>query len=238
MKNSLLKRKHYLFNWLMMMLIMLLSPLVMADPSLSKVFTPNVIGPGSVSTITFSITNSDNSPVTDLAFTDVLPLAPGAMTIASPANASTSCSEGILSAPDGGGTISLSSAKLGASQSCTITVDIIASTPGLHTNPAITLTFAELAGDPPTSLTADLTVVTTLPGFSKSFAPSSVSLGGRSTLTFTIDNSVNTSKIGSLDFTDNLPTGMVIADPAKASTDCISPTLLDTTLTAIPGTSS
>jgi len=73
--------------------------------------------------------------------------------------------------------------------------------------------------------------------FSKSFAPDSVDLGGRSTLTFTIDNSSNTNNIGNLDFTDNFPNGMVVADPANASTDCESSIIMTTNLTAIPGTS-
>ena len=203
-----------------------------AQPTLSKVFTPSTIGPGGVSTTTFTITNGSASPVTSLAFTDVLP---AAITIADPANASTSCDLGLsgsLSAPDGASTILLSDAQLGGSASCTVTVDVTASTPGVHTNPAVTLTSS--AGSS-MSLPIDLTVVTTLPGFSKSFAPSSVSLGGRSTLTFTIDNSANASNVLNLDFTDNLPSGMAIADPANASTTCGTATI-PPTLTAAAGT--
>ena len=220
---------------------MLLSCLVMlpaayAQPTISKVFTPNTIGPGSTSTITITITNGSGLPVTDLAFTDVLPVVPGPMTIADPANASTTCDlgiSGVLSAPDGGSTISLSDAQIGAAQSCTVNVDVTASTPGAHTNPAITLSSS--AGSS-MSLPIDLTVITGLPGFSKSFAPSSISLGDRSTLTFTIDNTLNASPVGNLDFTDALPAGMLIADPANAFTDCVSASAPDTTLTAVPGT--
>lgn len=207
-----------------------------AQPTLSKVFTPSTIGPGSVSTITFTIINGSASPVSDLAFTDVLPLAPGPMTIADPSNASTTCdlgTSGSLSAPDGGSTIALSGAQIGGSQSCTITIDVTAGTPGVHTNPAITLTSS--AGSS-MSLPVDLTVTTTLPSFSKSFAPSSISLGERSTLTFTIDNALNPLRVGNLDFTDDLPSGMVVADPSNAFTDCISGSFPDTTVTAVPGT--
>ncbi|THB76515.1 MAG: hypothetical protein D3926_17320, partial [Desulfobacteraceae bacterium] len=207
-----------------------------AQPTISKVFTPNTIGPGSVSTATFTITNGSATPVTNLSFTDTLPLVPGAMTIADPANASTSCdlsSGGSLSAPDGGGTITLSDAQLGGLSSCTVTVDVTAGTPGVHTNPAITLSSSAGTSQ---SLPIDLTVVTSLPGFSKSFAPSSIPLGGRSTLTFTMDNTLNPSRVGNLDFTDMLPTGMLVADPANASTDCISAGAPNTTITAYPGT--
>ncbi|MCP4897642.1 MAG: DUF4175 domain-containing protein, partial [bacterium] len=212
-----------------------------SDGALSKVFTPDTIGPGNVSTITFTITNSGAAPITGVQFTDVLPVVPGAMIIADPGNASTTCdlgASGSLSAPDGGGTIALSEAQLGAGVMWTVTVDVTASTPGVHTNPAIMLEYNELGGDPPTSSPVDLTVVTTLPGFSKSFAPSSVPLGDRSTLTFTVDNTANASAVVNLDFTDNLPAGMLVADPANASTDCNSPNpALITTLTSVPGTS-
>ncbi|MCH7665702.1 MAG: hypothetical protein IH936_07225, partial [Acidobacteria bacterium] len=65
-----------------------------------------------------------------------------------------------------------------------------------------------------------LTVDPGLPGFSKSFAPSTVEIGGRSTLTFTIDNSANGAFATFVTFTDTLPVGMVVADPANASTGC------------------
>ncbi len=188
-----------------------------AQPTFTKVFTPSTIGPGSVSTITFTITNNSGSPVTGLAFSDTLP---AAVTIADPANASTDCdlgAGGSLSAPDGGSTISLSGAQIGGSQSCTVTVDVTASTPGMHTNPAVTLSSS--AGSS-MSLAVDLTVAIDRPGFSKSFSPSSVSLGSKSTVTFTIDNTANGSTAFNLTFTDNLPIGMVVANPANAATTC------------------
>ncbi len=216
---------------------LMLAAAAQAQPTLSKVFTPDTIGPGNVSTITFTITNPTGSPITGVELTDVLPTVPGDVDIADPANASTSCDDGIVTAPDGGGTISLSGAEVGAGASCTVRVDVTAGTAGVHTNPGIPLIYNELMGDPPASLPIDLTVVTTLPGFSKSFAPASVSLGDRSTLTFTVDNTANASGVADLSFTDNLPTGMEIADPTNASTDCVSATpLLTTTLTAVPGT--
>ena len=202
----------------------------------TKSFAPSTIGPGSVSTLTFTITNNDPLPFIDLAFTDILPTMPGAVVIATPANASTTCDDGVVTAPAGGGTITFSDGELGGGETCTVTVDVTASTAGTHTNTSGGITSTPAPGDPPTA-TADLTVVTTLPGFSKSFSPSSVPLGTRSTLTFAIDNTANASRVGNLDFTDNLPTGMLVANPANAATDCISAGAPDTTITAAPGTS-
>ncbi len=122
----------------------------------------------------------------------------------------------------------------GLADHSTVTVDVTASTAAVHTNTSGDLTSsAGNSGD----ATANLTVDEDLPGFSKSFSPSSVPLGGRSTLTFTIDNPALGSDAEDLSFTDILPVGMVIADPANASfTDCEEP-LSPATLTTTPGTS-
>jgi uncharacterized repeat protein (TIGR01451 family) len=87
------------------------------------------------------------------------------------------------------------------------------------------------------TLPVDLTVVNTLPGFSKSFSPATINYGERTTLTFTIDNSANASYVQNLDFTDNLPEGMVVADPPNVTLTGGSwhPTLVPT-ITAVPGT--
>ncbi len=184
-----------------------------ATPTFAKSFTPSTIGPGSVSTLRFDIANGTSSPVRNLAFTDNLP---AGVTIASPANALSTCL-GTVSAPDGGGTIALSGGGVGAGGSCAITVDVTSSTVGTHQNVS-----GELSSDAGSSggAEADLTVATDRPGFAKSFSPSAVFFGARSTLTFTIDNIANSQAARQFTFTDNLPVGMVVADPANAATDC------------------
>ncbi|MGB5981147.1 MAG: T9SS type A sorting domain-containing protein [Nonlabens sp.] len=72
--------------------------------------------------------------------------------------------------------------------------------------------------------------VTVPPSFSAAFSPSTISSGGSSTLTFTIDNAANSSSVGNLAFTVNLPAGTVVANPANPST-----TLTGGTLTATAG---
>ena len=198
----------------------------------SKAFLPDTIGPGSTTTLTFTIDNSDHSdPVSSLTFVDTLPTE---VTIATPANASTDCGAATLTAPDGGTTITLSGGQVAAFNSCTVVVNVTGGVPGEgpYTNTSGDLTSSAGNSGP---ATADLTVTSSLPGFSKSFSPSSVPMGSRSTLTFTIDNTANGSDVPNLDFTDNLPIGMVIADPANASTDC-GTTLIPASLTAARGT--
>ncbi len=69
------------------------------------------------------------------------------------------------------------------------------------------------------------------PTFSKAFSPDAIIVNQVSTLTFTIDNSASTLAATGLDFTDNLPTGLVIATPPNAST-----TATGGSLTATAGT--
>ncbi len=202
-------------------------------PSFSKSFAPSTIGPGSTTTLTFVIDNSDSPgyPADDVAFTDVLPTE---ITIADPASATNSCG-GVLSAPDGGTTISLTDGDLGGGAICTITVNVTASDFGegsaAHTNTTGDLTSS--LGNSGTA-TADLTVDSGLPGFSKTFSPDPIPLGGTSTLTFLIDNTDNGTDVDNLSFTDVLPAGMIIATPANKSTDCGHPSV-PATLTAPSG---
>jgi hypothetical protein len=94
-----------------------------------------------------------------------------------------------------------------------------------------------------TSATTDLIVTDARPGFSKAFSPTSIPLGGRSTLTLTVDNSAapEDTEVRALVqptfvFDDFLPPGMIIATPANAATTC-GPPPLSPTLTATAGTS-
>ena len=140
-------------------------------PAFSKSFDITEIGPGSVSTLTFTIDNTASADgVTDLDFTDNLP---AGMTIATPANVTKTCGLGTVTAPDGGTTISYTGGTLGAFSTCTITVDVTSSTPGTHTNTTGDLNSS--SGNSGTA-TANLTVATNRPGFSKSFSPGSVEL--------------------------------------------------------------
>ncbi len=202
--------------------IILTAPAAYAQPTLrgggapmfSKSFNPDSIGPGSVSTLTFMITNGDPiGGVRDLAVTDTLP---EGVTMAVPANLNSTCG-GTVTAPDGGGTITFSDGSIGASATCAISVDVTSSTPGTHTNVSGDLTSAAGNSGP---AQADLIVATDRPGFTKNFSPRSVPFGGRSTLTLTIDNTRNPVAAYWLAFVDQLPPGMVIASPSGASTDC------------------
>lgn len=199
---------------LVILFLLLASSAVYAQPSFNKFFTPNTIGPGSISVLSFDIDNGSSSPVTDLSFIDNLP---AGMTIASPPGILTDCVNALVIAPVGSSAISLTEARLSAGSRCVLNVNVTASSPGIFMNVSGDLTSS--AGNSG-SAADDLTVDAGLPGFSKSFSPSTVNFGERSTLTFTIDNTLNAANTFNLSFTDEFPIGMEVAGPANASTTC------------------
>ena len=59
------------------------------------------------------------------------------------------------------------------------------------------------------------------PSFTMAFSTSTIGPGGISTLTYTIDNTAEASAVTGLSFSNTLPAGMTIANPNRASTDCV-----------------
>jgi hypothetical protein len=191
------------------------TPAAAQAPAPTKSFEPSTIGPGSVSTMTLTLTNPDAVvPASGVSITDALP--PG-MRIATPAHASTDCVNAVLSAPEGQATVALSGGRLGTQSSCEITVDVDTTAPGSFVNTTGDLTSSAGNGG---SASATLTVDTGRPGFSMRFSPSTVGLGGTSTALYTIDNSLNPNPIQGIQFTHVFPSGMFVASPTRASHDC------------------
>ena len=186
---------------------------VVPAPAFSKAFNPATILAGSTSTLSFTIDNSASpQAATGLSFSDVFPTG---MTVASPANASSTCG-GTLTATAGSGSVSLAGGNVAAGTSCSLQVDVTASAAG---------SYANVSGDLTSSLGNSGTASATLgvyppPLFSKSFAPASMPSGGTSTLSFSIDNSASPQPATGLDFSDAFPAGLTVADTANASNSC------------------
>ena len=199
----------------------------LTPPSFSKSFSPNQVGINGVSVLTFTIENNFNAnPAEALAFVDNLP---ADVTVATNPNIQSSCIGGTITAVAGSTSISYSDGSVAGSSSCTISVNVVSSTAGTKSN--ITGDLTSSFGNSG-SATADLTVFdgSDRPLFSKAFSPSTVNLGERSTLTFTIDNTLNPNIAQGMRFEDNLPMGMVVASPSNATTTCTGGLI-----TAVPG---
>ncbi len=192
----------------------------------SKAFAPDTIGPGSTTTLTFSITNNNAVGATDVAFTDNLP---AGVVIADPPGVISDCPDAVVTAPAGGSTISVTGGRAPGNGTCTISVNVVGGAPNTYINISEDLTSSE--GNSGTA-SDTLTVSADVPGFRKSFSPTKVGFGGRSTLTFTIDNTQNPNARRTLIFTDTLPAGMVVADPSNATSTCA-----NGSITAVPGSS-
>ena len=185
-----------------------------AQPTFSKAFSPSQIGVGSHSELTFTIENGSALPVTGLAFSDVLP---AGVVLATPSGLSTDCVNPVISAPDGGGTITLTDADLGANTTCTIRVYVTSASAGTYMNVSGALT--SNAGNSGTA-TDDLDVIADRIGVTKAFSPSTIPVNGFSVVSVTLDNSGSGSNTFSVNFSDFLPTGVTVADPLNASHDC------------------
>ena len=191
-------------------------------PTFTKSFTPNAIGVGGLSMLSFVIDNSASVlAASALDFTDNLP---AGVQVANPASASTSCTGGTLTANPGSGVVSYTGGSVAAGASCAVQAMVTATTAGAFLNVT-----GELTSSSGSSGTASATLTANpQPGFTKAFAPDPIAPNMASALIFTIDNSASTVATTALDFTDNLPAGVVVASPANASTTCTGGTVTAT----------
>ena len=202
---------------------------VVAPPTAAKSFGPQSIDPGSTSTLSIVITNSNPTAMTGVAFTDTYPS--GFANAATPA-ASTSCG-GTVAADPGGSSLGFTGGTIGPSAQCTIAVTVTGTEIGNHVNtiPAGGITSTSFPAS-----TADVSGTLSIgvldpPTVTKSFAPPSIQPGGTATLTVTLANP-NASAITGVAFTDDFPSGLLVAAVPGAVSTC------GGTVTAVPGAAS
>lgn len=212
--------------------------------AVAKAFNPaGPLNEGTVTRLTITLTNASARALTNVSLTDNLPPAGsggGQMRVAAPANVATTCGTPAVTAVAGstsiamnGGTVpARASNGAGANGSCVVQVDVVGGT-GTYSNTAIgsgTQTLADGTQQgigPYTSPAAVITYNSVLQA-SKSFSPSAVSSGGRSTLTIRVANQ-GTAVLNDVAITDPLPTGMLLADPPAAYTTCDGATVVTAT---------
>jgi uncharacterized repeat protein (TIGR01451 family) len=181
-------------------------------PTFTKSFNPaSAVGAPVTVTVIFTIVNNSGIQLTGLNFADSLP---AGLSVATPPNITNTCF-GTPSA--GGASIALNGGTLAANATCAVTVQVVAGTPGTYVNPPVTLTSAQ--APPAQSGTVTLVVGATSPVFTKAFPGTPFMTGTSVPLTFTITNNTATPLTG-LAFTDNLPLGLVIANPLFFTSNC------------------
>jgi uncharacterized repeat protein (TIGR01451 family)/fimbrial isopeptide formation D2 family protein len=188
-------------------------------PTLAKTFSPNVINPGTVSTLTLSLGNSNAADITLTgALTDNLP---ANVLVAAVPNIGGSCSGGVT-AIAGAASISYASGATIPPGGCTIRVDVTSSVSGgPWINTIVAGSLQTTAGNNGADATASLFVNPPQPpSISKSFSPTSIPKNGTSTLTLSLGNGNAADTTLSTDLIDTLPTGLVIAALPNVQKTC------------------
>jgi LPXTG-site transpeptidase (sortase) family protein len=202
-----------------------------------KSFTPSNIVIGSNSRLRIEIFAPSDTDLTNFAMTDNLPA--GVTISNSTPPAITGCGPTpplVFTAPNGATSISLTGGLILASQRCRIDVYVTGSTLGLHTN---TIPPANITNNENRVPTADLTSSLTVTGDSnvsiamvKGFDPLTVFGSSASTMSIQLINTGNIV-LSDIAFTDNMPSGMILATPVNFNVGTCGGTLSGT-----PGTSS
>lgn len=138
-------------------------PPVLVPPTILKSFIPTDNGPGGVSRLVITLTNSNTAAAAiTTAFTDTLP---SGLVIAATPNASTTCTgSGAVVATPGGSTVTLPATySIPGSGSCTVIADVTGAVAGTYTNTIAAGTLQTNNGNNATPASAILTVDATIP---------------------------------------------------------------------------
>ncbi len=180
-----------------------------------KSFSPSSIQAGENSRLRIDIFAPSDTNLTNFSIRDNLPV--GVTVSNSTPPTITGCGVGVLlDAPNGATTISLTNGEILASQRCRIDVYVTSSTLGLHTN---TISPANITNTENRAPAGNLTSTLTVNGGSdlaitlvKGFDPLTVFGGAASTMSIQLINP-GTIALTGIAFTDNMPSGMILADP-------------------------
>ncbi len=192
--------------------------LSVGKPRISKAFAPATVKVGEVSTLTFNLQNPAGNALSAVTFSDALV---GMQVAATPAVVN-GCG-GAVTAVAGSNSIALNGGVLGASGSCSLSVNVVANSAGIfpNTSTGVSSTQSGAAGNP--SNTATLTVIAP-PQLSKSFAPVSVRSNSPSTMTLVVSNPNTSTTLTGVAFSDGsapaYPSGLANSTPANAMLSC------------------
>ncbi len=175
-------------------------------PTITKSFSNASVAVNGVTSLTFTLSNTNPSALTGVSFNDPLP---DGLSIASTPNVVNNCG-GTFTATAGSMQVDLAGGSIPASGSCTIKVDVKVSKGGTINNTSGYISSTD-AGTNTTSsgyATASLTGTLLPPSISKSFSPNKFLAGTRSTLTFIITNPNPNDALTGVAFSDTYPSGL------------------------------
>ena len=174
--------------------------------SILKAFSPTTIAAGGTSTVTLTLSNPSSVGVL-ASFTDTLTN----MSAVGGAIGSTCATLSSITIPANATNLSLSGIVIPANGSCVVTFPVRSTVVGTHPNTTsgVTTDQSPIAGAP--SNTANLTVTAATTMIAKAFSPTTIMLGGISTVTLTLSNTLSLGVLAS--FTDTLTNMTAVGGP-------------------------
>ena len=204
---------------------------VVVPPTISKAFGDPLIPVNGSTSLTFNLANPNSTTILiNLSLNDPLP---AGLVVASPSGFTSTC-DGIINPVPGSSTIAMTGASLSGSASCSLSVNVTATSGGtkINTTNPVTAMFDDGTGhiQPSTGGSASASVQVVLPpSISKAFSPATIAPAGVSTLSFAITNPATNPvpEIG-VAFSDSLPANLIVATPNGATGNCDGGTLTAT----------
>jgi len=206
--------------------------MVITPPTITKTFSPDSIALNEVSTLTFTLGNSNSVASTGVTFIDDLP---SGLQVADVPSATTDCSGEPTWAPLAGATMlnfgSPTGGTIPANGSCSVSVNITGTALGQHENVSGPISSAN--GGMNTSSTGRATVSITVvfvltpgptgvtpPDMTESFVPDQILSNNASTLTFAITNPNTNETLTGVTFSNTYPDGLTNATPLDTTNTC------------------
>jgi uncharacterized repeat protein (TIGR01451 family) len=188
------------------------TPTPVQPPTVDKLFAQSTIPLNGTTFVSVAVSNPNEiATLTGITVTDTLP----------PGLVATNPSSG----PGCGGTavvtansISLTNGTLGPGAGCSLEFEVRATTLGTKVN--ITSPVTSSNGGTGAPATATLVVANLPPTLTKSFSPSTVAVGGTTTLTFTLTNPNPSLALSRITFADPFPPGLAVAANPAVSNNC------------------
>ncbi len=190
---------------------------VVTQPTIAKAFLASPIQIGVSTRLTVTISNGSGVALSGAALADTLP---AGLAIANAPNASTTCSNGAVTANPGDDVVSLTGASLASGASCTFRVDVVSNSAGSYPNSIAAGALSTAQGlTNPGAATATLVVLPPA-SVSKHFGPVSIAANGTSTLTITLSNSSASAITLTADLVDALPGNVLVAPAPNLGGTC------------------